>query len=140
MAVPCVIYARVSTKEQADESYSIDAQFKQMREFCLRHGLMVREEFVEADSAAKQGRREFGRMVAYFNANPGVRTVVVHKFDRLARNWPDAIALDALGVLVRAVIGDAPDTPEGKFFADMQMSYGCVLLEEPIEVCQGRYA
>ena len=51
-----MIYARVSTREQADEGYSIDAQLKAIREFCSREGLEVASEFVEAESACKAGR------------------------------------------------------------------------------------
>ncbi|MDP2233464.1 MAG: recombinase family protein, partial [Actinomycetota bacterium] len=62
----CVIYARVSTKEQADEGYSIDAQLKACRELCEREGLDVVAEFVEAESAGKAGRTRFAEMCAYF--------------------------------------------------------------------------
>jgi site-specific DNA recombinase len=38
---PCVIYARVSTKEQQEEGFSIPAQLKAMRAFCEKEGLDV---------------------------------------------------------------------------------------------------
>ena len=55
---PCVIYARVSTKEQQDEGFSIPAQLKAIRAFCAEEGLSPVAEFVEAESAGKAGRKE----------------------------------------------------------------------------------
>lgn len=85
----CVIYARVSTKEQQQEGYSIPAQLKAIREFCIREGLTPVEEFTEAESAGKAGRAQFTALCAFFAAHPEVKVVVAHKLDRLYRNFRD---------------------------------------------------
>jgi site-specific DNA recombinase len=60
-----VIYARVSSKEQADEGFSIPAQLKLLREYAAKHELRVAREFVEAETAKKAGRRGFSAMVSF---------------------------------------------------------------------------
>ena len=41
------IYARVSTVEQAEEGYSIEAQLKSLREVCEAKGFELIEEYVD---------------------------------------------------------------------------------------------
>ncbi len=118
----CVIYARVSTKEQQAEGYSIPAQIKAIRAFCAAQGLTPVAEFIEAESAGKAGRSKFGEMVAYFSDHADVRVVVAHKLDRLYRNFKDQITLEELGVKARYVVGDIPDTPQGELLRDVNLS------------------
>ena len=118
----CVIYARVSTKEQQTEGYSIPAQLKAIRAFCEAQGLSPVADFIEAESAGKAGRKEFGRMIAYLQAHPEVGVVVAHKLDRLYRNFRDQITLEDLGIRARYVQGDIPDTPQGELLRDVNLS------------------
>lgn len=119
----CVIYARVSTKEQREEGFSIPAQVKAVRALCAEEGLLPMEEFVEAESAGKPGRKEFGRMLAYLREHPDVRLVVSHKLDRMYRNFEDYVTLESdLGVRVRYVLDNAPDTPLGQLIRGIQLS------------------
>ena len=121
--LPCVIYARVSTKEQQDEGYSIPAQLKAIRAFCAEQGFTPLAEFIEAESAGRQGRTKFGQMVAFLASNTTCKTVVAHKLDRLYRNFSDQVALDEeLGVRARYVVGDVPNTPQGELSRDVQLS------------------
>jgi site-specific DNA recombinase len=120
--LPCVIYARVSTKEQQTEGYSIPAQLKAIRAFCELQGLSPVEEFIEAESAGKAGRKRFSEMVAYLSVNRHVKVVVAHKLDRLYRNFRDQITLEDLGVRARYVVGDIPDTPQGELLRDVNLS------------------
>lgn len=123
MSQPCVIYARVSTKEQQAEGYSIPAQLKAIRAFCEAQGLTPLAEFVEAESAGKAGRSQFGRMLAFLTAHPECRTVVAHKLDRLYRNFADQVELEErIGAKARYVLGDVPDTPQGALIRDVQLS------------------
>ena len=120
--LPCVIYARVSTKEQQSEGYSIPAQLKAIRAFCELQGLSPVSEYVEAESAGKAGRKKFSEMVAFLSYNTHVRVVVAHKLDRLYRNFRDQITLEDLGVRARYVVGDIPDTPQGELLRDVNLS------------------
>lgn len=118
----CVVYARVSTREQAEEGYSIAAQLKAIREFCRTEGLSVAAEFVEADSAGKVGRSQFEAMCAFLETRLDVRIVVAHKLDRLTRNFSDALRLEALGVKDRYVISDFPEGPAGELARDVNLA------------------
>jgi site-specific DNA recombinase len=123
LAAACVIYARVSSKEQQDEGFSIPAQLKADRAFCEKEGLVPVAEFIEAESAGKAGRSRFGAMLEFFREHPEVRLVVVHKLDRLYRNFTDQVRLEEeLGVRARYVVGDMPDSPQGQLLRDVQLS------------------
>ncbi len=117
-----VIYARVSTKEQAErdgdpEGYSIPAQ----REACTRKaramGAVILEEFVDRGESAKTADRpELQRMLDYLAANQ-VNYVIVHKIDRLARNRADDVAINLAiehaGVQLVSVTENIDETPSG---------------------------
>lgn len=119
----CVIYARVSTKEQQDEGYSIPAQLGAIRAFCAAQKLLPMAEFVEAESAGKAGRKRFTEMVEFLKANADVRVVVAHKLDRLYRNFTDQVLLEEIvGARARYVTGDVPDSPQGELLRDVQLS------------------
>ncbi|MDR3686103.1 MAG: recombinase family protein [Coriobacteriia bacterium] len=119
----CVVYARVSTKEQQDEGYSIPAQLKAIRIFSESLGLSIVQEFIEAESAGAAGRTQFTKMCAFLSEHPAVRVVVAHKLDRLYRNFADQIALEeVIGARARYVVGDVPDTPQGELLRDVQLS------------------
>ncbi len=133
----CVIYARVSTKEQQAEGYSIPAQLKAIREFCAREKLSPVAEFVEAESAGKAGRTQFGSMLSYLASHPEVAVVVAHKLDRLYRNFRDQITLDDLGVRARCVVGDTPETPQGELMRDVNLSFSKFYLENLRRGTQG---
>jgi DNA invertase Pin-like site-specific DNA recombinase len=93
-----VVYARVSSKEQEREGYSIPAQLKLLAEYAAAQGLVVTEEYVDVETAKQAGRTAFGQMVAYLRANSLVRIVLVEKTDRLYRNLKDWVTVDELDV------------------------------------------
>jgi site-specific DNA recombinase len=59
-----VIYARVSSKEQEKEGFSIPAQLKLLKEHAVANGLLVAQEYVDVETAKQSGRTAFGEMVA----------------------------------------------------------------------------
>ncbi len=91
-----VIYARVSSKEQEEEGWSLPAQLRLLQEYAEHRGLNVVSEFVEASTAKKEGRKAFGKMVRYLQSSPDT-SVLVEKTDRLYRNLPDWNLIDVLG-------------------------------------------
>ncbi|MFO0688354.1 MAG: recombinase family protein [Myxococcota bacterium] len=93
-----VIYARVSSKEQEKEGFSIPAQLKLLKEYASAQGFEVDREYVDVETAKQSGRTAFGGMVAYLQAHPGVRVMLVEKTDRLYRNLKDWVTVDELGV------------------------------------------
>jgi len=93
-----VIYARVSSKEQEKEGFSIPAQLKLLKEYAAANGFAVVQEYVDVETAKQSGRTAFGEMVAYLNAHPTVRAMLVEKTDRLYRNLKDWVTIDELEV------------------------------------------
>jgi hypothetical protein len=95
-----VIYARVSSKEQEKEGFSIPAQLKLLKEYAAANFFLIAQEYVDVETAKQTGRAAFGEMVAYLNAHPSVRVMLVEKTDRLYRNLKDWVTLDELDVEV----------------------------------------
>jgi DNA invertase Pin-like site-specific DNA recombinase len=93
-----VIYARVSSKDQEREGYSIPAQRKTLTEYAPKLDFQIVREFVDVETAKCAGREQFGAMVAFLRNNPTCRTVIVEKTDRLYRNFRDYLTLEDLGV------------------------------------------
>lgn len=91
-----VIYARVSSREQEREGYSIPAQRKLLNEYAHVRGFRVQQEFIDVESAKNPGRKEFGKMLRLLASDPECRTVLVEKTDRLYRNRTDSIAFEEL--------------------------------------------
>ncbi len=93
-----VVYARVSSKEQEKEGFSIPAQLKLLKEYATANGFVVAEEYVDVETAKQTGRAAFGEMVVYLKAHPSVRVMLVEKTDRLYRNLKDWVTIDELDV------------------------------------------
>jgi site-specific DNA recombinase len=91
-----VIYARVSSKEQEKEGYSIPAQLKLLKDYAAAEGFMVAQDYVDVETAKQTGRAAFGEMVAWLRAHPDVRAIIVEKTDRLYRNLKDWVTIDEL--------------------------------------------
>jgi len=96
--VQAVIYARVSSKEQEKEGFSISAQLKLLKEYAAAQGFGVSQEYVDIETAKQTGRAAFGEMVAYLRAHPAARVLLVEKTDRLYRNLKDWVTVDELDV------------------------------------------
>jgi site-specific DNA recombinase len=95
---PAVIYARVSSKDQEREGYSIPAQLKLLREYAQAHEFQIVREFIDVETAKTTGRKQFGEMVRFFRENPSCRIAIVEKTDRLYRNFRDCVTLEDLEI------------------------------------------
>ncbi len=58
------IYARVSSKEQEKEGYSIPAQLKLLKDYTIQRGFSIVKEFTDVEIAKVAGRAQFGEMMA----------------------------------------------------------------------------
>jgi len=74
-----VIYARVSSREQEQEGYSIPAQLKLLHDYASRNGFEIAEEFVDIETAKTTGRKRFGEMVDFLKRSRNGRVVLVEK-------------------------------------------------------------
>lgn len=89
-----VALARVSSKSQEEEGYSLDAQLKLLRSYCRDNGLQIVTEFRIAETASKDEQRSvFRQMLAYLNKS-NIAHLAVEKTDRLTRNFRDAVVVD----------------------------------------------
>ena len=98
-----VLYARVSSKDQEREGFSIPAQQKLLREYAREHRLDIAWEFIDIETAKQTGRTGFGEMIAFLEAHPACKTILVEKTDRLYRNIRDWVTIDGLDVTVHFV-------------------------------------
>lgn len=89
-----VILARVSSKSQEDEGYSLDSQLKLLTGYCENKGLNVVKIFKIAETASKeQSRTIFHDLLTYIAKNK-VYHLAIEKTDRFTRNFRDAVAID----------------------------------------------
>src|SRR5690349_23845445 len=82
---PARIYIRRSEDDQS--GYSPEAQDRESRRWCDDHGHeLVAEPYTDDDlSGGRENRTNFQRLLTNAKADPG-SIIVVHKFDRLARD------------------------------------------------------
>lgn len=60
-----VIYARVSSREQEREGFSIPAQLKLLKEYALKNGFQIVKEYSDAETAKKAGRTNYNLMLNF---------------------------------------------------------------------------
>ncbi|MCX5668426.1 MAG: recombinase family protein, partial [Candidatus Omnitrophica bacterium] len=115
-----IIYARVSTKEQAEQGYSLEAQEIECRRFATANGYEVDACFVERGESAKtQNRTELQKLIKYAIQNKKKLTaLIIWKYDRLARNLSDQIELvkcfSAVGMRVLSATENNEDNSTGR--------------------------
>ena len=98
-----VIYARVSSREQEQEGYSIQAQLKALYAYAEKHGFEVVREFIDIETAKVTGRKQFGEMAKFIAKAINCRTILVEKTDRLYRNFEDSVRLEKLDIAIHFV-------------------------------------
>ena len=83
-----VIIARVSSKRQEDEGYSLPAQKRLLNSYAIDKGLKPLKSYEIAESASKNEQRRIFREAMKFIEDNGVKHLVVEKVDRHVRQ-PD---------------------------------------------------
>jgi site-specific DNA recombinase len=89
-----VIYARVSTEEQAEHGYSIDAQLDTLRTYCQIHQKTIVGEYVDRGVSGKsiEGRFQLQRLLR--DAERGeFDEVLVWKINRISRRMVDLMKI-----------------------------------------------
>jgi len=103
-AIAVVLYARVSSKDQEKEGFSIPAQLRLLREYANSKGFVIAQEFTDVETAKESGRTNFGQMLGYLKKHQAeCRTILVEKTDRLYRNIKDYATVDELGLVIHLV-------------------------------------
>lgn len=98
-----ILYARVSSKEQGCEGFSIDAQIKLLKGYAALNDIRIVRDYVDIETAKVSGRTQFSEMISYLRSNPSVHTILVEKTDRLYRNLRDWVTIDDLDVEIHFV-------------------------------------
>lgn len=116
----CLIYLRVSSSDQI-KNFSLDTQ----KEICERHaerlGYKVDKVFrEEGESAKTTDRPELIKLLEYCRKNHNkVNSVLVYRFDRVARNTLDHLAIKTKlaehGIKLESASEPTDDTPSGRF-------------------------
>ena len=122
-----VLYARVSSDQQAKKDLSISAQLRALRGFATERGWTVVSEYVdEARSGRTANRPAFMRMLVAVK-HQDIDAVLVWKLDRLARNMEISTSLDAhlrkCGVRSISLHESIDDTPQGQLTARLFESF-----------------
>ena len=104
-AVPAraVLYARVSSKEQEKDGFSIPAQQKLLRHYAADNAIQVAREFTDVETAKRSGRTGFGGIIAFLRRYQSCRIILAEKTDRLYRNLKDWVIIDELNVEIHFV-------------------------------------
>ncbi|HMV69579.1 MAG TPA: recombinase family protein, partial [Myxococcota bacterium] len=101
---PCVAYARVSSKDQEREGFSIPAQQRLLQSYAENNGYEIIEEYVDVETAKRTGRTNYNRMISWLKRNKKTCNVIlVEKTDRLYRNLKDWVDLDDIELEIHLV-------------------------------------
>lgn len=90
----CVLMARVSSREQEIEGYSLPAQVRLLKDYCLRKDLSPVKIFEISESASGKKQRELFNEIIKYIADNKINVLVCEKVDRLTRNFKDAVLID----------------------------------------------
>src|SRR5919107_94525 len=112
-----ILYARVSTDEQARSGYSLSQQLEALREYAAREGYEILEEITDPGrTGATLDRPGLDRMRNVV-ATGGISVVLAHDRDRFAREpahgWILREELAKYGCKLHALNDRGDDSPEG---------------------------
>lgn len=86
-----VILARVSSKGQEDEGYSLDSQIKLLGSYADGKDLRIAETFKITETASKSSQRKTFRKAMQFIEDNDIKHLIIEKVDRHVRNLHDAV-------------------------------------------------
>ena len=115
-----VLYARVSSKKQAEKDLSISSQLKALRKYAQDREWEVHKEYIdEAESARTANRPAFQEMISLAKRRQKpFDAKVVWKLSRFARNREDSIIYKSLlrrhSVQVISINEQIDDSPSGR--------------------------
>jgi len=84
----CVVYTRVSTKEQADNNLSLETQRKACNQYAVKHNYNIVAYFGGThESASTDERKEFTNMLTFVRkSRERISYIIVYSLDRFSRN------------------------------------------------------
>lgn len=139
-----VALARVSSREQEREGFSLDVQVDALRQYAERHNGEIVRLFRIAETASKQDERSaFKELMAFAKKNAHkLDGLLFYKVDRAARNLFDYVELERLesefGVQFISVAQPTENTPAGRMQRRMLASMASFYTEQQsIDVKEG---
>ncbi len=87
-----IIYARVSTDEQAEKGYSLPHQINECRRYASFNGFRIAQEITDDYSGASLDRPGFNALRDHI-AHNAIDAVIIYTADRLSRNVVDFLVL-----------------------------------------------
>jgi len=124
MTLQAVLYARVSTDEQA-KGYSLQTQFEAGRKYAVEKGYVLVSEFLDDYTGASLDRPGLNQLRAKVAAEP-VNVVIVYDVDRLARKSVYQMIIEEElakhGARVEYVLGQYADNDEGRLQKQIRSS------------------
>jgi site-specific DNA recombinase len=115
-----VLYARVSSDDRGRDGRNLAGQLEMAREYAQKKGYAIVAELAEDDRGASGASFELpklGEVLEMAEAND-FDVLVPREIDRLSRNLAKQLVVEEelrrKGVEVDYVLGDYPDTPEGR--------------------------
>jgi len=136
--------ARVSSREQEREGFSLDVQEEALERYASRKGGEIVKLFRTAETASKEAeRKSFKEMLAYARKNAKTLTgLLFYKVDRAARNIFDYVELERLeadtGLEVVYVAQPTENTPAGRMQRRMLANMAAFYTEQQsIDVKEG---
>lgn len=125
-----VIYARVSSEEQAKHGFSIENQKKQCKEFAERNGYYVEKMFVDEGKSAKNlDRPEIQDLITYCSKKSNkINAVIIWRLDRISRNNEDYHGVlrplfERKGITLLSATEANVNTIEGDLMRNIGMSF-----------------
>ena len=88
-----VLYVRVSTREQAEEGYSVGAQLEKMRYYCKSKEWVIVDEYVDGGFSGSNMERPALKKLIRDARSCRMDMVLVYKLDRLSRSQKDTLYL-----------------------------------------------
>jgi DNA invertase Pin-like site-specific DNA recombinase len=126
----CVIYTRVSTREQAENNMSLDTQRRACERHCKKCNYQIMAYFGGTYESAKTDERvEFNSMLSFVQKSRAkISYIVVYSVDRFSRSGANAIYIaeqlkkNGIGVLSVSQPTDV-STPSGSFQQNIQFIF-----------------
>jgi len=89
-----IILARVSTKEQQEEGYSIPSQVRRLTEYAQKKQLIVYKTFQITESSCLDTRKEFEKVITLIRHSKESIALITDTVDRLQRSFRESVILE----------------------------------------------
>lgn len=115
-----IAWARVSSREQRDEGFSLDVQLDAFEDYARREKAVLQKTFKVAETGTKaEERSQFREMIAYAKKHAHeLDGILFYKIDRAARNLKDFMLLEEIeaqyGLPFIATTQPVQNTPTGR--------------------------